>query len=272
MNKQHVLALHVAEVLRDRQRRQCDPQPHTRWLVHLTEHERRLREHRRLAVAHHGLAHLDEEVGALAGALADAGEHGHAAVLRGDAVDHLGDQHRLADPGATEQADLAALEVGGEQVDDLDACLEHEPLGLERVERRSFAVDLPGVFDAVERVDVERQTEHVEHVAEHPVANGHDETVSQVLDGRSSTEAVRRLQTDGAHAPLADLLRDLRGDVDLLAAELDGELQCVVDLGQRAPRELDVDDRAGNGDDFAVLQRGLGFGSGFGNGHVNSSR
>ena len=129
-------------------------------------------------------------------------------------------------------------------------------------------MDLPGVFDAVERVDVERQTEHVEHVAEHPVADGHDETASEVPDRRAPTEAVRRLQTDGAHAPVADLLRDLRGDLDLLAAELDGELQCVVDLGQRAPRELDVDDRAGNGDDFAVLQCGLGFGNGFGNGHV----
>ena len=71
--------------------------------------------------------HLDEEVGALTGALAHAGEHRHAAVLLGDPADHLGDEHGLAHAGAAEQADLAALQVGREQVDDLDAGLEHAP-------------------------------------------------------------------------------------------------------------------------------------------------
>ena len=136
--QQHVLVLHVAEVLGHRQRRQGDPQAHARRLVHLAEHEGGLLEHARLR-------HLDAEVGALTGALADPGEHRHAAVLLGDAADHLGDQHGLADAGAAEQADLAAGQVRREQVDDLDAGLEH-PLGrLERVEGRGVAVDLPAL-------------------------------------------------------------------------------------------------------------------------------
>jgi hypothetical protein len=61
------------------------------------------------------------EVVAFAGALADAGEHRVAAVRLGDVVDQFHDQHGLADAGAAEQADLAALGVGREQVDDLDA-------------------------------------------------------------------------------------------------------------------------------------------------------
>ena len=67
---------------------------------------------------------LDElviEVVALAGALADAGEHRIAAVGLGDVVDQLLDEHGLADARAAEQADLAALGVGREQIDDLDA-------------------------------------------------------------------------------------------------------------------------------------------------------
>ena len=56
------------------------------------------------------------------------------------------------------------------------------------------------------------------------------------------------------HAALADLLRDLGGDGDRLALELDVHLERVVDLGQRVGRELDVDDRAGDRDDAAVLQ------------------
>ena len=61
------------------------------------------------------------EVVALAGALADAGEHRKAAMGLRDVVDQFLDQHGLADAGAAEQADLAALGVGSEQVENLDA-------------------------------------------------------------------------------------------------------------------------------------------------------
>src|SRR5687768_2377779 len=69
------------------------------------------------------------EVVAFAGALADAGEHAGAAVALGDVVDQLLDQHRFADPGAAEQADLAALGVGREQVDNLDPGDQDRGLG-----------------------------------------------------------------------------------------------------------------------------------------------
>src|ERR1700756_3924631 len=48
------------------------------------------------------------------------GEHGIAAVRLGDVVDQLLDQHGLADAGAAEQADLAALRIRGKKIDDLD--------------------------------------------------------------------------------------------------------------------------------------------------------
>src|SRR4029079_17469548 len=50
-----------------------------------------------------------------------AGEDRVAAVLFGLAADHLLDDDRLAHAGAAEHPDLAALHVGLEQVDDLDA-------------------------------------------------------------------------------------------------------------------------------------------------------
>ena len=61
--------------------------------------------------------HLVPEVVALARALADAGEHRVAAVLLRDVVDQLQDDDGLADAGAAEQADLAALRVRRDQVD-----------------------------------------------------------------------------------------------------------------------------------------------------------
>ena len=47
----------------------------------------------------------------------------------GDVVDQLLDDHRLADPGAAEEADLAAAGIGREKVDHLDAGDENLRLG-----------------------------------------------------------------------------------------------------------------------------------------------
>ena len=81
------------------------------------------------------------EVVAFAGALADAGQHRIAAIGLGDVVDQLLHGHGLADAGAAEQADLAALGVGAEQVDDLDA--GDQDFGRARLlgEGGGFAVD-----------------------------------------------------------------------------------------------------------------------------------
>jgi len=46
-------------------------------------------------------------------------------VLLREVVDQLLDDDGLADPGAAEQADLAAAQIGLEEVDDLDPGLEH---------------------------------------------------------------------------------------------------------------------------------------------------
>ena len=67
---------------------------------------------------------------------------------------------------------------------------------------------------------------------------------------------------DGSHPALTELLGHLGQHDLMLALEVDGELEGVVDLRQRAGRELDVDDGAGDGDDPAVLQLGLSHGHG----------
>ena len=54
------------------------------------------------------------------------------------------DEHGLADAGAAEEADLAALAVRGEEVDDLDAGLEDFDLGRLVLERGRRAVDRRG--------------------------------------------------------------------------------------------------------------------------------
>ena len=202
--QQHVLVLHVAEVLRHRQRRERHPQAGARRLVHLAEHQGGLPDDA-------GLLHLRDQVVALAGALADPGEHRHTAVVTGDARDHLLDQHGLAHAGAAEQADLAALHVGGQQVDDLDAGLEHLGLRLELVERRRLAVDAPPLLDVegLALLEVEALAEGVEHPAEGGVAHGHGDRAAGVGHLHAADQAVGRLQGDRAHHAVADVLGDL---------------------------------------------------------------
>ena len=117
---------------------EADAQARARRLVHLPVDERDLVDHARLG-------HLEHQVGALARALADAREHRDAAVLLREVVDQLLDQHRLADAGAAEQPDLAALDVRRDQVDALEAGLEDLDLRREVAERRRIAVDRPAL-------------------------------------------------------------------------------------------------------------------------------
>ena len=117
--QQHVLVLHVPEVLGHGERGQAHPEADTGRLVHLAVDEGGLLDDARLL-------HLEPQVGALTGALPHSGEDRHATVVEGHAVDHLLDEHGLAHTRAAEEADLAALDVGLEQVDHLDAGLEHE--------------------------------------------------------------------------------------------------------------------------------------------------
>ena len=251
--QQHVLVLHVAEVLGHGQGRESHPETDAGRLVHLPEDQRRL-------VDDAGLLHLEPQVGALACALPDSREHRHTTVLRRDAVDHLEDDDGLAHAGAAEHADLAAANVRLEQVDHLDAGLEHLAARLELAERGRLPVDVPVVVDIRELVGgyVERLAEHVEHVAEDAVPDRHLQAVTEVAHLRAAAKTVGGLHADGPHPVVADLLGDLGDDANGLALELDLHLDGVVDLRQSVGRELDVDDRAGDGDDAPVLQLGAG--------------
>ena len=114
-----------------------------------------------------------EQVVALAGALADAGEHGVAAVLLGDVADELLDDDGLAHAGAAEDADLAALGEGADQVDDLDARLEHLGRGGLVLEGGRGAVDGVALLGIDRALAVDGLAQHVEDAAQRRGADGH---------------------------------------------------------------------------------------------------
>ena len=159
--EQDVLAFLVAEIFRHGQTRQGNAGTRARRLVHLAEDQRHLGPFgNRFAVVVLGDdARVEEfviEIVAFAGTLTHAGEHGHAAVALGDVVDEFLDQHGLADAGAAEQADLAALRIGREQVDDLDAGDENGRFGRLVDEQRGFGVDRHRAFGADRAAFVDR--------------------------------------------------------------------------------------------------------------------
>ena len=129
--------------------RQGDAETRARRLVHLAEDHDGLVDDVLAGVADLGFLHFQPQVGAFAGALADAGEDRVAAVLLGDAGDEFLDDDRLAEARAAEQAGLAAAEERREQVDHLDAGLEHLGLGGQVDELRRLAVDRAALASAL---------------------------------------------------------------------------------------------------------------------------
>ena len=161
-----------------------------------------------------GLLKLQPQVVAFARALADAGEHRHAAVLLRQVADQLLNDDGLAHARAAEQADLAAAQIGFEKIDHLDAGLEHLQFGRLLVERRRLAMNRVALRGIHRTHLVHRLADHVQHAAQRFLAHRHGHRLAQALGLHAAHQSVGRLQRDGAHAALANVLRHFADDVD----------------------------------------------------------
>ena len=193
------------------------------------------------------------EVVAFTGALAHASEHGIAAMGLGDVVDQFLDEHRLAHAGAAEQADLAALGVGREQVDDLDA--GDENLGFRRLldiagsrlmdRAPSLHLDRPGFIDGL--------ADDVHDAPERALADRDRNRLAGVRHLLAAHEALGNVHGDAAHRVLAELLGDFEHE---LVAIVVGRQR--VENGRQVAVELDVDDGADHLGDAAGGVRDIG--------------
>ena len=128
----------------------------------------------------------------------------------GDVVDQLLDEHRLADAGAAEQADLAALGVGREQVDDLDAGDQDLRLGRLVDDRpapaggwRASRCALTGPASSTGSPMTFMMRPSV------PVADRHRDRLAGVDHLLAAHQAFGGVHGDGAHGVLAEMLGDL---------------------------------------------------------------
>jgi hypothetical protein len=157
----------------------------------------------------------------------------------GDIVDQLLDDHRLADPGAAEQPDLAAARIGREQIDDLDASDQDLRLGCLVDIGRCILMDGPALIGEDRPRLVHRFADHIHDAAERLLADRHRNGLAGVLHLLAADEPFARVHGDGAHRVLAEMLRHFE---DQAVAVIVG-LQRIQD-GRQAAVELDVDDGA----------------------------
>ncbi len=240
--EEHVLAFIVAEILGNRQGRQCYASAGSGGLVHLAVDECRLGDDRRSGIEL-GLHHVEVKVVSLAGALADAGEARDAAMGLRHVVDELHDDDGLADAGASEQADLAPFPVRGEQVDDLDPGLEDLDLGRLLLERRRVVVNRGGLLGLDRGEAIDGLADHVEDAAEALGADRHPDGAARVTYFHAAHEAVGAVHGDRADRVLAQVLGDLERQVVLRPRDAGvAHLERVEDHRELALVELDVDD------------------------------
>ena len=168
-------------------------------------------------------------------------------MRRCDVIDELLDENRLADAGAAEQADLAALGIGADQVDNLDTGLEDFSGGFLLFKRRSLAVDGEALHLFGQRRVVERLAEQVKDAAKAGVADGDGDGAAGVDGLHTAGQSVGRAHGDAANHAAADLLFHLGGDRLAVVLQRDR----IQQIRQVLLREADVEHRAGDLDDGA---------------------
>ena len=159
-----------------------------------------------------GFDHFPQEVVALTGALAHAGEHGKAVVRFGDVVDKFLDENGLAHAGATEQADLTALQIGLQEVDDLDAREEDVLRGGEFLELGRIAVDGQGALAVQFGHAVDSIPRHVHHAAADLCPHGHGDGTEGVFHLQTAAETIRGIHGNAAYGIFADVLLHLQDE------------------------------------------------------------
>ena len=156
-----------------------------------------------------GFDHFPEEVVAFAGTLAHAGEDGEAVMGLRDIVDQFLDEDGLAHAGAAEQADLAALEVRLQQVDDLDAGEKDLLRGRKILELRRFAVDRERILPGEGAHAVDGLAHDVHDAAADLRAHRHRNRGTRGQGFHPAAQSVGGIHGDAPDRVLADVLLHL---------------------------------------------------------------
>ena len=195
--------------------------------------------------------HFLVEIVAFPGALADPGEHRHAAMQLGNVVDQFHDDHGLAHTSAAKGADLSAFQKGTDQVDDLDAGGQH--LRRRRLLHECRRRTVNGIV--LLRLDrsafVDRVAANIEHPPHYAFPDRHGNGRAGVDDLITAFEALGAGHGDGPDPLVAKVLLHLERQFDGLVLNLVIDGQRVVDAGQLL-RKFDVHHRTDDSGQFCL--------------------
>ena len=239
--------LNIAEVLCHGQTGQRDTKTGPRRFIHLSEDQCRL-------IEDTSLFHFVNQVVTFTSTLTNASENRNTTVVLSNTLNHFLNQNGLAHTCATEEADLATLNIWGEQIDNLDARFEHLRTGLKLVECRRLAVNGPalGDFQMFTWLKVQDLTGHVENVTLRDVAYRNRDRSTGIGDNRTTNHTVGRLERNRTNQVVAEVLSNLKGDrlnagfTFALPGKIHVNVQCVVQGRNCVRRELNIDNRSDN--------------------------
>jgi hypothetical protein len=173
-------------------------------------------------------------------------------VLQGDVVDQLHDQHGLPDPGATEEAGLAALHVRLDEIHHLDAGLEHLDLGGLLLVGGGQPVDGQCRLGLHGAEAVHGVAQNVDHPAQRRVTHRDGDRSLQIDHLQAALQSLGGLHGHGPHAALSQVLGHLGGDGARLATGSGLHPDRIQDGGEVPALEGDIDHRADDLDDFSL--------------------
>jgi hypothetical protein len=149
-------------------------------------------------------------------------------MLTRNVVDQLLDDNGLADAGSAKETNLSALQERLDEVDDLDAGLEHLFLGGLLVEGRSLTMDRQTDLRIHGPKLVHRLTEHIQHAAQRLATHRHRNACAGIDRLHATDHAFGRDHRDAAHAAFAKVLLHFDHDV-----EWGGDDEAFADDAQR---------------------------------------
>ena len=192
-----------------------------------------------------GFNHFAQEVVALAGPFAHAGENGEAVVFLGNVVDEFLDEYGLSHAGTAEQTDLATLQVGFQQVDDLDTRSQDFLRGSQFFKFRRFAVNGQGALLGETTQTVNGLARNIQHAPANLGAHRHGDRRMGIGGFHPPLQSVRGIHRHASDRILPDMLLNLD---DEHAAARTGDFQGVVNarkflLFGAFQIEMDIDHR-----------------------------
>ncbi len=255
--QEHVLVFFIPKIFGNGQARETDPEPRARWFVHLTVHQCRFRLGVVGGIDDFGILHFMPQVIPFTRSLSHSRKHGKAAVMQGDVVDQLHDNHGLAYTGAPEQTHLSAFGIGLQQVNDLNAGFQHFRLGFLLFERWSRPVNGIRFLGGYRAESINRITQHVHDPTQRLATHGHRDGTTRIPDFQAAHQSVRGGHRHGPRPVLSQMLGNLHGQFHATVLAVAGNLERVINIGQMTGGKLHVHHGPDDLNDFSCFRAHL---------------